>query len=297
MPRSTTGRVLRREAAPLPWVLPCLVLIVFVVLRPIYVLFTTARRDLSPAGVDRGSAGWDNFTVLWDRFDVLPIIARTAVWVVVVVAVTLLVSLPLAQFLDKQFPGRRIVRYALIFPWAASVLMTALVFRWMLHAFYGVVNRVLLDLNLIDRGIDWLGDSNKAMVWMMFVAVFVSVPFTTYVVLAGLQTIPGELHEAAAIDGARPFQMWRRVTLPQLRPALLVATLVNIINVFNSFPIIWAMTQGGPAFNTSTTTLFMYKLAIQNDRLGPSAAMAIVNLGLVFLVVLAYLRVSRWNES
>jgi multiple sugar transport system permease protein len=289
--------VLRREAAPLPWVLPCLVLIVFVVLRPIYALFTTARRDLSSAGVDRGSAGWDNFTTLWDRFDLWPIIVRTAVWVVVVVAVTLLISLPLAQFLDKQFPGRRLVRYALIFPWAASVLMTALVFRWMLHAFYGVVNRVLLDLNLIDRGIDWLGDTNKAMVWMMFVGVFVSVPFTTYVVLAGLQTVPAELHEAAAIDGAQPFQTWWRVTLPQLRPAILVATLVNIINVFNSFPIIWAMTQGGPAFRTSTTTLFMYKLAIQNNRLGPSAAMAIVNLGLVFLVVIAFLRVSRWNES
>jgi ABC-type sugar transport system permease subunit len=76
-----------------------------------------------------------------------------------------------------------------------------------------------------------------------------------------------------------------------------VATLINIINVFNSFPIIWAMTEGGPGFETSTTTLFMYKLAVQNDRLGPSAAMAIVNLGLVFIVVVAYLGVSRWNES
>ena len=223
---------------------------------------------------------------------------RTGLWVVVVVTVTvLLVALPLAQFLDKDFPGRRLVRYALIFPWAASVLMTALVYRWMLNAFYGVINRVLLDLNLIDEGIDWLGDTRQAMFWMMFVAIFVSIPFTTYVVLAGLQTVPQELYEAAAIDGAQPLQTWRRVTLPQLRPALLVATLINIINVFNSFPIIWAMTEGGPGFETSTTTLFMYKLAVQNDRLGPSAAMAIVNLGLVFIVVVIYLRASRWKES
>ncbi len=272
-------------------------LILFVVLRPIYVLFTTSRRNLSSSGVDRGSAGWDNFTQLWDRYEIWPIVLRTGLWVVVIVTVSVLVALPLAQFLDKDFPGRRLVRYALIFPWAASVLMTALVYRWMLNAFYGVINRVLLDLHLIDEGIDWLGDTRQAMFWMMFVAIFVSIPFTTYVVLAGLQTVPQELYEAAAIDGAQPFQTWRRVTLPQLRPALLVATLINIINVFNSFPIIWAMTEGGPGFETSTTTLFMYKLAVQNDRLGPSAAMAIVNLGLVFIVVVIYLTVSRWKES
>ena len=189
-----------------------------VVLRPIYVLFTTSRRDLSPSGRDRGPAGWANFRELFDDGDLVPIMLRTGVWVVVVVSVTVLVSLPLAQFLDKEFPGRRLVRYALIFPWAASVLMTALVFTWILNAFYGVSNRVLLDLNIIDKGIDWLGDPRKAMVAMMFVGIFVSIPFTTYVVLAGLQTVPHELYEAAALDGASPWQVYQRVTMPQLRP-------------------------------------------------------------------------------
>jgi multiple sugar transport system permease protein len=279
-------------------VLPCLVLISVVVLRPIYVLFTTSRRDLSGSGRDRGPAGWENFSELFsDRYDLFPIVVRTGAWVVFVVAVTLLVSLPLAQFLDKPFPGRRFVRYALIVPWAASVLMTSLVFKWILNPFYGVLDRLLTDLNLIDEPIDWLGETGKAMWAMMFVAIFVSVPFTTYVVLAGLQTVPQEFYEAAAIDGATPWQAWRRVTLPQLRPALLVATLVNIINVFNSFPIIWSMTQGGPGFRTSTTTVFMYKLAVENERIDVSAAMAVINLVLVFIVVLLYLRATRWKEQ
>jgi multiple sugar transport system permease protein len=289
--------VVKRELGPLPWLIACIFLVFQVVLRPIFVLFQTSRQDISRAGVARGSVGWDNFTRLFDDPDFGPVLLRTAVWVVVVVAVTMAISLPLAQFLDKPFLGRRAVRYALLFPWAASVLMTALSFRWMLHPFFGVVNQVLLDLNLIDERIDFLAKPSTAMPAMIFVAIFVSVPFTTYVVLAGLQTVPGELYEAAAIDGANPWKRYTKITLPLLRPAILVALLINIINVFNSFPIIWAMTEGGPQFDTSTSTLFMYKLAVQNRQLDTSAAMAVVNLGVIFIVVLIYLRASRWQEA
>jgi multiple sugar transport system permease protein len=289
--------VVKRELGPLPWLIACLFLVFEVVLRPIYVLFQTSRQDISRAGIARGSVGWDNFTRLFDDPDFTPVLVRTAVWVVVVVAVTLAISLPLAQFLDKPFPGRRFVRYALLVPWAASVLMTALSFRWMLQPFFGVVNQTLLDLNLIDERIDFLAKPSTAFPAMIFVAIFVSVPFTTYVALAGLQTVPGELYEAAAIDGASPWKRYTNITLPLLRPAILVAVLINIINVFNSFPIIWAMTEGGPQFDTSTSTVFMYKLAVQNRQLDTSAAMAVVNLGLVFVVVLIFLRASRWQEA
>jgi multiple sugar transport system permease protein len=268
-----------------------------VVLRPIFVLFQTSRQDVSRAGTVQGNVGWDNFTRLFDDPDFAPVLVRTAVWVIVVVTVTLAISLPLAQFLDKPFVGRRAVRYALLFPWAASVLMTALSFRWMLQPFFGVVNQLLLDLNLIDERIDFLAKPSTAFPAMIFVAIFVSVPFTTYVALAGLQTVPGELYEAAAIDGASPWKRYTKITLPLLRPAILVAVLINIINVFNSFPIIWAMTEGGPQFDTSTSTVFMYKLAVQNRQLDTSAAMAVVNLALVFVVVLIFLRASRWQEA
>jgi multiple sugar transport system permease protein len=289
--------VVKRELGPLPWLIACIFLVFEVVLRPIWVLFQTSRQDISSAGIARGSVGWDNFTRLFDDPDFAPVLVRTAVWVVVVVTVTLAISLPLAQFLDKPFLGRRAVRYALLFPWAASVLMTALSFRWMLQPFFGVVNQLLLDLNLIDERIDFLAKPSTAIPAMIFVAIFVSVPFTTYVALAGLQTVPGELYEAAAIDGASPWKRYTKITLPLLRPAILVAVLINIINVFNSFPIIWAMTEGGPQFDTSTSTVFMYKLAVQNRQLDTSAAMAVVNLALIFVVVLIFLRASRWREA
>jgi ABC-type sugar transport system permease subunit len=130
---------------------------------------------------------------------------------------------------------------------------------------------------------------------MIAVAVFVSVPFATYALLAGLQSIPGEIYEAARVDGATDWQTYRRITLPLLRPAFLVAALINIINVFNSFPIIWEMTRGGPGHETSTTTTFLFQL--KQSFIGESAAMSVINFALIVVLVLLFLRASRWREQ
>src|SRR5207253_249219 len=125
--------------------------------------------------------------------------------VVVVVTVTMVVSLGVAQLFNKQFPGRRLARWALIAPWAASVMMTAVIFRFMLDPNYGLINQVLHTLGLVQyntKTADWLGHPTSAFIWEMVVAVFVSVPFTSYTVIAGLQTVPGEVYEAARMDGA-----------------------------------------------------------------------------------------------
>lgn len=105
------------------------------------------------------------------------------------------------------------------------------------------------------------------------------------------------MYEAARVDGAGPLRGYLGITLPLLRPALVVAAIINVINVFNSFPIIWAMTRGGPGFATDTTTTYLYKLAFDNQSVGESAAMAVVNFGLILAVVLVYLRVVRRQED
>ncbi len=116
----------------------------------------------------------------------------------------------------------------------------------------------------------WLGRPDSALAWMIGVAVFVSLPFTTYTLLAGLQAIPGDLFEAARIDGATRWRSYRAITLPLLRPAFIVAAVINLMNVFNSFPIIWEMTRGGPGYETNTTTVFMYNL--KESFVGQAAA-------------------------
>ncbi|ALO12151.1 Binding-protein-dependent transport systems inner membrane component [Streptomyces venezuelae] len=289
------GRGGLARLGPLPWIGPAVLLIVLVVLWPVYEMVRTSFLKISSSGFVRGSAGFDKYEQLFAEPSLPSVIVSTVVWTLVVVTATMVISLALAQLFNQKFPGRRVTRWALIAPWAASLVMTAIGFKWMLNQTAGVLNTAMADLGLIDSPKDWLGDPSTAWPWMMFVAVFVSLPFTTYTLLAGLQTIPTEVYEAAKVDGTSNWQTYLRITLPLLRPALLVGMVINLINVFNSFPIIWSMTRGGPDSDTATTTVFMYQL--KNADIGQSAAMSVVNFALVVVMVVLFLKASRWNQE
>jgi multiple sugar transport system permease protein len=297
-PGRSSRRFLRR-AAPLAWIGPAIILIVIVVLLPVVVMIQSSLQKISPDGFVLGSAGFNNFVTLFGESALSGVLLRTVIWTVGVVAVTMLISLGLAQLFNARFPGRRVARWALIVPWASSVMMTALIFRWALDANNGVINVLLHNAGLLksfnsDQA-DWLGRPVSALIWMMIVAVFVSLPFSTYALLSGLQSIPEEVYEAARIDGASHWKLYTGITLPMIRPAILVATLINVINVFNSFPIIWEMTGGGPGYSTSTSTTFMFTL--KQSFIGESAALSVINFAMVIVIVLIYLRATHWKEQ
>jgi multiple sugar transport system permease protein len=292
------GSRIRRGLAPVPWLAPAVILIAVVVIWPIVTMVQTSLQRYSSLGILTGSAGTQNFRDLFGDPNLSSVLVRTVLWVVAVVGITMLLSLALAQLFNQRFPGRRVTRWALIAPWAASVMMTALIFRWMLQPDNGAINIFLHQLGLVQynsAGSSWLGRPDSAMAWMIGVAVFVSLPFTTYTLLAGLQAIPGELYEAVRVDGASHWQSYRSITLPLLRPAFLVALVINVMNVFNSFPIIWEMTRGGPGYETNTTTVFMYNL--KQSFIGESAAMSIVNFVIIIVIIIFFLRLNNWNRQ
>jgi multiple sugar transport system permease protein len=284
-------------AGPLPWVSPMLILIFAVVLWPVFEMVRTSVLEISSSGRERGFIGLGNYEELLANPNLPGAFARTISWVLIVVAITIVISLFLAQLLNANFPGRRYVRWALIVPWASSVIMTATSFRWMLDGYYGILNRVLLDLGLITETVEWLGNPESSFPMLIAVAVFVSLPFTTFVLLAGLQTVPGELYEAARVDGATSWKAYFGITFPLLRTSLFVATVINLINVFNQFPIIWVMTQGGPGYQTDTTTTLMYKLAFKSQEVGQSAALSVLNFAVILVFVLIYLRASGYTKK
>src|ERR1700722_11403222 len=288
-----------RRLVPLLWLGPAIALIGVVVLWPVVVFVQSAFEQIGGEGFVAGYNGTQNYAHLFDEPDFVPVLLRTLVWVVVVVAVTVLISLGLAQLFHQRFPGRRVGRWALIIPWAASVMMTALIFKWALDPNVGVINVILHHLGVVkhlgSNQADWLGNPNSALLWMMGVAVFVPLPFTTYALLSGLQGIPRDVYEASAIDGATSWKSYLRVTLPLLRPAIVVATLINVINVFNSFPIIWEMTGGGPGYQTATSTIFMVDL--KQGNVGESASMSTINFLLVIVIVVVYLATTGWKEQ
>ena len=282
---------------PLIWIGPALGLIGFAVGWPVVSMFHTAFLRVNAFGLVEGSSGFDNFRNLFGEPAFMGVVERSVIWVVSVVVITTVISLGLAQLFSKRFPGRRVTRWALIAPWAASVLMTAIVFKWMLSPNSGLFNIIGHDLGLVGslNRADPLGQASTAFPWLIFVAIFVSLPFTTYAILAGHSSVPDDVHEAAKVDGASPWRAYWSVTLPLLRPAIVVATLINIMNVFNNFPIIWAMTHGQPGYSTATTTVFMYIL--KGSDIGESAAMSVINFGIVALFTAVFLTVSGWRAE
>lgn len=291
------GKFRKPPLGPLPWIAPALLLIVTWVFWPAFEMIRTSFREVSRSGLILGYVGFQNYSELLARPELPSILVRTAFWVLSIVFFTAVISLPLASLLNQKFPGLTVVRWFIILPWAASVFSTALTFRWMLNGFYGFFNTVLMDLKILEEPIDWLGYPNVAMAWMVAVAVFVSLPFTSFVLLAGLQTIPNEIREAAQVDGSSSWRTYWKIIFPLLRPALLVALVINLINVFNNFPVIWVMTQGGPGNSTDVTTTFMYKLAFRLQEMGQSAALATFNFVIIFLFILLFLRVSGWRQQ
>lgn len=280
----------------IPWVFPALAMIAVFVVWPAFEMIRTSFQDIDPTGVAKGWAGLENYRTLLDNPDLVPVLTRTFIWVFGVVFFTVVISLPVAQLLNANFPGRKLVRWIVIIPWAASVVMTSTIFKWILDPFSGVLNRIFVDLGLIQEPRDWLGNPTEAIVWLMVVAIFVSIPFTAFVLLAGLSTIPSDIMEAARVDGATALKGYREITFPLLRPALLVAAVINLINVFNSFPIIWIMTMGGPGYLTDTTTTLAYKISFRDQNIGASASMATINFVIIFIFILLFLKVSKWKE-
>ena len=260
-----------------------------VVAYPAAQLVRASLSQYSVTGLYQGSVGLRNYARLLRQEALTTVVANTVVWVTVIVVVTLLMSLGLAQFLDKSFPGRRLVRWALIVPWAASVIMTSKLFVWIYDYYFGILNPALQSLGVIGHPVDWLGDDSTVMGAMVTVGIFVSLPFTTYVLLAGLQAIPPDVFEAARVDGASAWRTYGLVTFP----------LLNIIYVFNSFPIVWTLNDRNPGFGHDTMITYMYKIAFKSSLrdVGLAAALGVVNVLLILLAVLLYLRSVRWQAQ
>jgi ABC-type sugar transport system permease subunit len=291
--------VRERRWEGLVWLGPSLALVGGVVLYPVGALVAASLGRYSITGRFEGWVGTTNYARLAAEPALPTVLVNTVVWVAVVVAVTVGVSLATAQLLHRPFPGRRLVRWALIVPWAASLIMTSKLFVWIYDYYFGVLNDLLVSLGVLARPVDWLGEDATVMGAMIAVGIFVSLPFTTYVLLAGLAGIPDEVHEAARVDGASAWRAYRSVTLPLLRPALVVAVVLNVIYVFNSFPIVWTLNDRNPGFGHDTMITYMYKIAFKSGLrdVGLAGALGVVNVGLILVAVAVYLRTVRWQEA
>lgn len=296
-PRTTATTQKPRKAreilAALPWIGPVLLLIFGVVIFPAgYMVYSSTRR-ISQAGTNVEGVGLANFATVFADPNLPRILLNTVIWVVVVVTLTVLLSLALANFLNKPFPGRTLVRMAVIVPWAASVVMTTTVFYYGLDRDYGIINKFMVDIGLMDSPYGFTKNVASALAAAIVIGVFVSLPFTTYTLLAGFQAIPGDTLEAAKMDGAGPVRTFFGVILPQLRGALAVSVLINIINVFNNLPILRIMTGSIPGYNADTLMTYIFKVLQYERRLDIASALSVVNFAVVLVIVAVYVKLVK----
>lgn len=286
-----------RPYLPYLMIAPSLVLALAIVVWPIVELSEIASHSVNRFGQLRDFVGLANFEALWNDPNFIASLWRTLIWTVCVVGGALLTAIPVALVLNEDFHGRGLARVLVMLPWAVSLTMTAIVWRWALSGESGMLNSALMGLGLIDTNIQWLAQAATAFPMQIFIAVIVTVPFTVTILLGGLSAIPDDLYEAAALEGAGRWRMFRTITLPLLKPFLNIAMILNTIYVFNSFPIIWATTQGGPANSTDILVTYLYKMGFRLGKLGEASAVSLVMFAMLLVFTLVYVRLSMRKEA
>lgn len=288
---------LGRLANPYLLVLPSFLLAAFIILWPLKELVEIATHEVNRFGQLRDFSGIANFRALLDDPDFIASAWRTLIWTLGVVGGALIISAPVALILNQDFYGRGIARVIVMLPWAISLTMTAVVWRWALNGESGMLNSALRDLHIIETNIQWLASASTAFPMQILIGILATIPFTVTIFLGGLASIPDDLYDAAAIEGANGWSQFRYITFPLLRPFINIALVLNTIYVFNSFPIIWAMTQGGPANSTDILVTYLYKLAFRWGKLGEASAVSLVMFAILLGFTILYVRLAMREES
>ena len=211
----------------------------------------------------------------------------------IAVALHIVLGLALALLLNQMRVARTPLRILFLTPWMVAPAIGATIWLWLLEPQFGVVNFLLRAVGAVDAPIAWLGEPGAAFASVVMVDVWRGIPFVMLLMLAGLQTIPPEQYEAAAIDGANAWQRFRYVTLPNLRYLLVVASTLDIINTIRHYDIIGVMTGGGPAGATEVLPALLYNTAFRGNRFGEAAAIGVTLLVIVLAFSVVYLRVAR----
>lgn len=281
---------------PYALILPGFLVSALIIVWPLAQLGQLSLSEVNQFGQIRGWAGVANYLEVFSDRELYAAFVRTIVWTVAVVGLSVLLALPTAMLLNEEFIGRGVARFLLMLPWSISIAMLAIVARWALNGESGMLNSALVGLGLTEGNIQWLGRPETAFPAQIVVGVIATVPFTTTILLGGISSIPGDLYEAARMEGASRWQTIREITLPMLRPFINIAMVLNTIYVFNSFPTIWATTQGGPANSTDILVTYLYKLAFRFGKVGEAAVVSLFMFATLLAFTILYVRLAMKEE-
>ncbi|MEU2423476.1 sugar ABC transporter permease [Streptomyces sp. NPDC007851] len=291
---------LRRRLTALAFVLPLLGYLAAFYVYPLYRNLDLSLRDYTVRSFVAGDApfsGWDNFRTVLDDPTFAPAMRHTMVFTFVSIAFQYVIGLALAVFFNRHFRLSTVLRALFLIPWLLPLIVSASTWSWMFNSESGVVNHLLHTVGLAPVG--WLTSPDWALTAVIVANIWIGIPFNLVILYSGLQNIPGELHEAAALDGAGAWQQFRRITFPLLRPVSAITLLLGLVYTLKVFDLIWIMTKGGPGDASSTLATWSYQLGFGTllPKFGPGAAVGDILILIALVFGLLYIRVQRRQEA
>jgi multiple sugar transport system permease protein len=253
------------------------------------------RLILTLPWLGRKMVGWQNYTDLWTDPVAADSLRTTLLFIVVTIPLELLLGLAIALVINQAFRGRGLLRAVVLIPWAIPTVVASQMWRFIFNDRYGLFNFALFGGDA-SRYMAPLADPQLARMAIMAAEIWKTTPFAALILLAGLQSIPDDLYEAASIDGANAWQKFRHVTLPLVMPALLLALLFRTIDALRVFDLVFVMTQGGPADATNVLQFYGYKKTFAEGMIGYGSAIAVCVFFLSLVLSLAYLRILKTSR-
>lgn len=295
-PRRRLGSRLGEQTFAVLMTLPGLALLAAVVVYPLVAALVSAFYKQSLLFPGRELVGLDNLrAVLNDNFSQL--LTQTLVFTAGTTILPFVIGFGLALALNTRIRGAKVLRGVMLIPWLVPGVVVSFLWMWIFNANYGVLNAILQGLGIIDDPQAWLAKPGTAMAAVIIAKSWQSFPWMTVMLLAGLQTVPRELHEAAEMDGAGVIRRFRSITVPHLKGIIGLVILLEIIWNFQHFDIIYVLTGGGPAGSTQTFATAVYETAFRSYDLGRAGALGLLWMLLLMVLVVVYIRFTEAGEE
>lgn len=296
----TIKRFFKYENVGLLFALPAFVYMLIIVGYPIISNIVLSVQDVTVKNLARGTknfVGLDNYIALFGDEVFRLTISNTLKFTVYSLLFQFIIGFALAVFFNKNFSFAKPVRGLLMIPWMIPMTVTALIFKFIFSTDVGIINYLLRSLGIISENIEWLTNPNIAMGCVIFANIWIGIPFNTILLSTGLTTIPQELYESAAMDGANGFQRFIKITLPLLRSTIESVLVLGFIYTFKCYDLVYVMTSGGPVNSTHLMSTYSYKLSFEMFDYSMGSAAANVLLVILMVVGMVYLKITMEGEN
>lgn len=288
----------KKKIAPYLYVMPVLILLLIMYGYPLIKSIIMSLQDYKLTS--SGSAPFNdfaNFKKMFSDTDFLLLLKNSLIYVIISVVAQFVLGLILALCLKTKFRGRGIYQSIVFLPWAFSSFVVGLMFRWSFNGEYGVVNDILMKMGIIKENVAWLGTPGLSLAVVIIDMIWMGIPFFGIMILAALQSVPDDIYEAADIDGCGMFRKFFSLTLPYIKPTIIMTVLLRTIWIFNSFDLIVIITGGGPVNYSQTLPSYMYSKAFASYDFGLASAFGVLLIVILGIYAVLFLKLSNYDKA